>query len=248
MHQDLTNKVCLITGCDEGLGLGLAVGFARRGAKVAAGLLRPMSPPSSLKPESDVLPLAMDVTNPGQVTAAVHTCLAKFGRIDVLINNAGIYPRCPATELNEARWRETMGINLDGVWRCIEAVIPTMISQGTGSIINIGSIGFIAGTANLAHYHSSKAAIVGLTRGLARDLGPHGVRVNAVHLGAVLTDGELRMFPDQAKVARETTAGQCLPGRITPETVEPVFAFLASEASGDITGQGIVADRGWVHQ
>ena len=247
MADELAHKVILITGCDEGLGLGLATGFSRRGANVVAGLLHPDPPPKALTGKANIVFVALDVTDHPQVAAAVDSVLNQFGRIDILINNAGIYPRCPADQLDETKWRETLDVNLNGTWSCIEAVIPAMKAQGSGNIINVGSIGLIAGTPNLAHYHATKAAIVGLTRGLARDLGPLGIRVNAVHPGAVLTDGELRMFPDQAKVLQEVTAGQCLPGRITPETIEPVFAFLASPESGDITGQCLVADRGWVH-
>src|SRR6188768_2460879 len=114
--------------------------------------------------------------------------------------------------------------------------MPHMKRQQGGVIINVGSITLRLGMAHLAHYQASKGGLVGLTRGLARDLGAHGIRVNCVHLGAVLTEGELRLFPDQASVLKELEGKQSLRGRLTPETVEPVFAFLASDDSRDITG------------
>lgn len=101
--------------------------------------------------------------------------------------------------------------------------------------------------ADLTHYLASKGGVVGLTRGLARDLGPYGIRVNCIHLGAVRTEGELRLFPDPNSVLETIEAQQALRGRLTPTTIEPVFAFLASAESSDITGQCITVDRGWSH-
>ena len=122
-----------------------------------------------------------------------------------------------------------------------------MTREKSGVIINVGSITLRLGMANLTHYEASKGGLVGLTRGLARDLGKYGIRVNCVHLGAVRTEGELRLFPDQESILRELNEKQSLSGRLTPESVEPVFAFLASSDSLDITGQCLTVDRGWTH-
>lgn len=245
MAIELTDKVCLITGADEGVGHGLAQGFLTRSARVAVGLLqledyRPSSP--------EVLALPMDVTSPEQVEAAVAAVVARWGRIDVLVNNAGVYPRVPADELSPEQWLQTLDINLNGAWRSIHAVLPHFKAQGSGVILNVGSITLRSGMAKLSHYQASKGGIVGLTRGLARDLGPHGIRVNCVHLGAVLTEGEKRLVADPKVKTIDLEALQCMPGRMTPETVEPTFAFLASDESGDITGQCLTVDRGWVHE
>jgi NAD(P)-dependent dehydrogenase (short-subunit alcohol dehydrogenase family) len=244
MAIDLTGKVCLITGADEGIGHGLVHGFVKRGAHVAAGLLEPGRFAATVAP---ALALPMDVTKPGQVTSAVAQVVAHFGRLDVLINNAGIYPRCPADQLTLEKWRQVHDVNLDGTWRCCAAVIPHLRQQGRGVILNTGSITFRAGLPNLAHYEATKGGVVGLTRGLARDLGKFGIRVNCLHLGAVCTEGELRLGVDQAALLKTVGEKQCLPGRLTPASIEPAYAFLASDESGDITGQCLTVDRGWTH-
>lgn len=244
MAIDLTGKVCLITGADEGIGYGLVQGFLKRGAQVAAGLLQPDKCGARVAPAFAV---PMDVTNPAQVTAAFDAVIAKFGRIDVLINNAGIYPRCPADELTFEKWRQVHDINLDGTWRCCEAAIPHLKKQGKGVILNTGSITVRMGMAELAHYEATKGGILGLTRGLARDLGKYNIRVNCLHLGAVLTEGETRLGIEPGPQLERLNARQCIPGRLTPETIEPTYAFFASDDSGDITGQSLTVDRGWVH-
>ena len=244
MAIELTDKVCVVTGAGEGVGRGLVRGFLQRGARVVAGVRSLEKSAAAVAPAWAV---KLDVTKTDEVRRAVEEIVARFGRIDVWINNAGIYPRQPADEMTEADWRRVLDTNLDGAWRCCEAVMPHMKRQQGGVILNVGSITLRLGVAHLAHYHASKGGLVGLTRGLARDLGAHGIRVNCVHLGAVLTEGEIRLFPDQAAVLRELEEQQALRGRLTPETVEPVFAFLASDDSRDITGQCLTVDRGWSH-
>lgn len=244
MAIELTDKVCLITGCGEGVGNGLALGFLKRGAKVAAGI---RSFEKSAEAVAPAFPILCDVTKPDEVKEAVATIVEKFGRIDVLINNAGIYPRLPAEEMDFEEWHRILDTNLHGAFRCCEAVIPHFIKNQSGVIINVGSITLRLGMAGLVHYASSKGGMVGMTRGLARDLGKYGIRANCVHLGAVRTEGELRLFPDQEAILKDLNAKQSYPGRLTPETVEPVFAFLASDDSIDVTGQCLTVDRGWTH-
>ncbi|MSU46643.1 MAG: SDR family oxidoreductase [Lacunisphaera sp.] len=244
MAIELTDLVCVVTGAGEGVGRGLVHGFVKRGARVVAGVL---SLDKSAAIVSPAHPVKLDVTKADEVCAAVDTIVAHYGRIDVWINNAGIYPRQPADEMKFADWRQVLDTNLDGVWRCCEAIIPHLKRQGSGVIINVGSIQLRLGSAQLTHYLASKGGLVGLTRGLARDLGPHGIRVNCLHLGAVLTEGELRSFSDSAALLKTVEERQALRGRLTPETVEPVFAFFASPESRDITGQCLAVDRGWSH-
>lgn len=245
MAIDLTNKVCLITGADEGIGHGLVHGFLQRGARVAAGLLHAADSAARVAP---ALAVQMNVTKTEEIAAAVDRVVAHYGRIDVLINNAGIYPRCPADQMTFADWRRVLEVNLDGAWQCGAAVIPHFKQQGGGTIINTGSITLRSGQVELSHYEASKGGIVGLTRGMARDLGRFGIRVNCLHLGAVQTEGELRLGLDQALVLERCNQRQSLPGRLTPASVEPAFAFFASDESGDITGQCLTVDRGWIHE
>jgi 3-oxoacyl-[acyl-carrier protein] reductase len=244
MAIELTDKVCVITGAGEGVGRGLALGFHRRGAKAVAAVRSLEKSAAAVAPAWAV---KLDVTKPAEVKSAVEEIIARYGRIDVWINNAGIYPRQPADEMTSEDWRRILDTNLDGTWRCCEAIIPHLKRQQGGVIINVGSIVLRLGMSHLAHYLASKGGMVGLTRGLARDLGKYNVRVNCVHLGAVLTEGELRLFPDQAAVLKSLEEKQALGGRLTPETVEPVFAFLASDDSRDVTGQCLTVDRGWSH-
>jgi 3-oxoacyl-[acyl-carrier protein] reductase len=243
MAIELNGKVCVITGADEGVGYGLALGFLARGARVAAGVLKSPSLPGL----ESALVVPMDVTSDSQVVAAIEQIVSAYGQIDVLINNAGIYPRHPADTMTHKDWREVIDVNLDGSWRCANAVIPHMRAAGGGSIINVGSVALRLGMENLSHYHASKGGVVGLTRGLARDLGKHGIRVNCLHLGAILTEGEKRLFPDQEAILREMNQRQSIPGRLTPESVEPTFAFFASSESSSITGQCLTVDKGWTY-
>ncbi|MDB6170259.1 MAG: ped2 [Verrucomicrobia bacterium] len=244
MAIELTDKVCVVTGAGEGVGRGLVAGFLRRGAHAVAGVRSLEKSAAAVAPAWAV---KLDVTNAEEIREAVAAIVARFGRIDVWINNAGIYPRQPADEITTESWRKILDTNLDGAWRCCEAIIPQLKRQQGGVIINVGSVVLRLGMSHLTHYLASKGGLVGMTRGLARDLGRHNVRVNCVHLGAVLTEGELRLFPDQAAVLQSLEEKQALRGRLTPETVEPVFAFLASDDSRDVTGQCLTVDRGWTH-
>lgn len=244
MAIELTDLVCVVTGAGEGVGRGLVQGFVKRGARVVAGVRNLEKSAAAVVPAWAV---KMDVTKTDEIKRAVDEIVARHGRIDVWINNAGIYPRQPADEMTFADWRRVLDTNLDGAWRCCEAIIPHLKRHGSGVIINVGSIQLRLGGPRLVNYLASKGGLVGMTRGLARDLGPYGIRANCVHLGAVLTEGELRSFPDQAAVLKSVEEKQALRGRLTPETVEPVFAFLASDDSRDITGQCLTVDRGWSH-
>ena len=244
MAIDLNGLVCIITGAGDGVGNGLVHGFLRRGAGVAAGL---RDAKKSAKLVGGALPLQMDVTKSDQVNAAVKKTVAEFGRVDVLINNAGIFPRTAADKMTFKEWRRILDLNLDGSWRCCEAVIPHMKKQKSGHIINVGSICLRYGMPNLTHYIASKGGLAGMTRGLARDLGKFGIRCNCLHLGAIYTTGEKRIDPDSRAVLRQVNKLQSIPGRLTPESIEPVFAFFASPESFDITGQSLTVDRGWVH-
>lgn len=241
MKTNLSGKVILITGADMGIGRSLVHEMATRGAKVAAGLFSMIN--RKHLPE-DALALPMDVTNEEQISKAVRKILKTHGRIDALINNAGIDPRTPPLEISGSAWRNVLDVNLDGAWRCCQAVMEPMIAQKHGAIINVGSIAHQAALANLAHYHTAKAGLEGLTRGLARDLGVHGIRVNCLRIGAVQVPKESDLGTPE-EILELVNARQCIPGRLTPESIAPVFAFFASEDSADITGQCITVDRGW---
>lgn len=237
----LDNKVCVITGCGEGIGAAIARGFAARGAVVIATSL---SEPHI--PEAGAC-MAWDVTSAERAEEVMQEILTRFGRIDAFIANAGLMPRMAWEEITKQDWREVLSANLDGAWFGAQAAAKHMVRQGYGKIVFVSSIEVELGVNQHCHYVSSKAGIIGLTRSLARSVGPDGVRVNCVMPGAVQTETELRQFPDQAALAQWCDERQCIPGRLQPADIEPVFAFLCSAESDAITSQVLCADGGLVH-
>lgn len=219
MAIDLTDKVCLITGAAQGIGAALVLGFARRGATVIATDI------AAPQHDAAVLNLAWDVTDEARAEEVVKTVVQRFGRLDVLVANAGAYPRENWDEISSARWREILAINLDGAWHACRAAARPMTAQGYGKIVTVSSIEVSLGVAVHAHYDAAKAGVLGLTRSLARALGPGGVRVNCLMPGAVLTEGEIKLFPDLDATDAACAGAQCLPARLTPEMTEPAFAF-----------------------
>ncbi len=249
--MDILNRVVWITGTSTGIGRSLSLGFAKRGAIVIATCLGGREKSNGLdemlKSVSEKsMVLEQDVTNEKHAVEVTEKISREFGTLDVLINNAGVYPRQPADEMTNEQWHQMMRINLDGAWYSCQSAIPLMKKQGYGNLIQVGSITPIVGMMNLTHYMSSKMGVLGMTRGLARDLGPYGIRVNCVVLGAVLTEGEKEII-DADSVLALVNEKQCIEGRILPKDVEPTFAFLASASSDAITGQSITVDLGWTH-
>lgn len=245
----LDGRVALVTGAAKGIGAGVAVGFARRGARVMLTGRQPGdAPPASLTAaqavgEADYTPL--DVSSYEQARAAVARTVERFGRLDVVVANAGIYPKVAFWAMTPEQWQEMQTVNLTGTFNTCRAAIEPMIAAGYGKIITVSSINAQIVQPERAHYVASKLGIIGLTRGLARDLGPKGIRANCILPGAVQTEGELAAFPDQDAVLAEVNRRQCIPGRITPADIEPAFAFFAAAASDAITGQCLTVDLGW---
>jgi 3-oxoacyl-[acyl-carrier protein] reductase len=241
LPQTLAGRVCLITGAAQGIGRAVAEGFARRGGRVVATDLR--------APEIDsaALSLAWDVAQPQRAAEVVREVTEQLGSIDVFVANAGQYPRQEWDEIAPDEWRRVMEVNLDSAWHGAQEAGRVMTAQGRGKIIFVSSIQVVRGVSDHVHYVAAKAGIIGLTRSLARALGPQGVHINCVMPGAIRTPTELEQFPDQEAVTRSVDEWQCMPGRIESEDIEPVFAFLASSDSDCVTGQIICADKGLVH-
>ena len=241
MAIDLSEKVCVITGAGQGIGEALARGFAKRGAQVVA------TSRSTPDIEEAALCLPWEVSEEARAEEVMTEVMARFGRVDAFVANAAIMPRQEWQEITPQGWREVIAANLDGAWWGAQAAARAMAGQGGGKIVFVSSIEVELGVAVHCHYDATKAALIGLTRSLARAVGASGVRVNCVMVGAVQTVGELRQFPDQEAVARWCDERQCIPGRLQPEDMEPTFAFLCSAESDAITGQVICADYGLVH-
>ena len=188
--------------------------------------------------------LEADVSDLSDTQTMVENVAEEFGGVDVLVNNAAIYPLRPWTEIEEEEWDRVMAVNLKGYFLCARAAFPHMRGSGHGRIINVASITFFIGWAGFLDYVSSKGAVIGFTRTLAREVGPDGVTVNAVSPGAFPTAAE-RVHPDQEALNRRILEQQCLKRRGTPEDVGNLVTFLASDAASFITGQTIMIDGGW---
>jgi NAD(P)-dependent dehydrogenase (short-subunit alcohol dehydrogenase family) len=247
MPIHLDNKIAWITGTTRGVGRALALGFAKRGAiVVATGISEDQSGlESELKAfnEKSVF-LKQDVSQPDHAERIAAEIQKRFGKLDILINNAGIDPRKPADEITNEDWAQVMDTNLNGAWFTTRAAIPLMKQAKYGKIIQLGSITAHIGFKQLTHYMSSKMGMEGMTWGLARDLGVYGIRVNCLVLGAVKVDKEIEMGNPQ-EIEDFVNQHQCIAGRILPEDVESVFAFFASSDSDAITGQSVHVDLGW---
>jgi NAD(P)-dependent dehydrogenase (short-subunit alcohol dehydrogenase family) len=186
-----------------------------------------------------------DVSAADAVEAMAETVVRELGGIDVLVNNAAIYPRRAWTEIAEDEWDAVLDTNLKGYFLCARACYPSMTARGHGRVINLTSITFFGGWDMLLSYVSSKGGIVGFTRALAREVGPEGITVNAISPGAFPTDAE-KIHPDPEGYNRFVLERQSLKRRGTPEDIGNLAVFLASEASSFITGQLFEIDGGWV--
>ena len=245
----LEGRVAIVTGAGGGLGHGICDSLAAAGATVVAvGRTE-----SSL---NDTVALVTgnggkavarvcDVSNETEIDALMKGVAEEFGRLDILINNAAIYPRREWTEITSESWDEVMGTNLRGYFLCSQAAFPFLKQNGNGRIINIASITFFGGWSMLLDYVTSKGGIVGFTRALAREIGPDGVTVNSISPGAFPTDAE-KIHPNQDEYVRNVLASQSIKRRGTPDDIGNLVVFLSSDGGSFITGQLIQIDGGWV--
>ncbi|HWF48895.1 MAG TPA: SDR family oxidoreductase, partial [Bryobacteraceae bacterium] len=178
------------------------------------------------------------------IDAAIEAAHRQFGPIDVLVNNAGIYPRQSFLEMSEQQWDDMQSINLKSMFHMTQAALPDMIERRSGKIINISSVTFHLGMANLTHYIASKGGVIGLTRALAREAGPNNVHVNCITPGAIQVEAE-KLFVTEEQIAAWLEL-QSLKRRILPVDIARVCLFLASELSDGMTGQTLNVDGGWV--
>jgi NAD(P)-dependent dehydrogenase (short-subunit alcohol dehydrogenase family) len=247
---DLRQTVALVTGAASGLGRGIAEGFAGRGAAVAVADVN--SEGSRMVTDGiramggDAISVTCDVSNRVAVEAAVNTTLEAFGKIDVLVANAGIGMRSPAEEMTSEQWERVLEINLDGVWFFDQAVGRHMIERGEGGrIINMASIGGLVGveTGN-ANYCASKGGVIALTRCLAVEWAKHNILVNAIAPSHIRTPLIYQLMQEKPEV-REYFLNNVALGRIgdVRDVVGPAI-FLASEASAFVTGHVLVVDGG----
>jgi NAD(P)-dependent dehydrogenase (short-subunit alcohol dehydrogenase family) len=239
-----------VTGGATGIGAEFVAQFARQGAlvgfvdiqeKAAADLAASLAAELGAEPWHQ----ACDVSDVPRLRDAIGVCAARLGPIDVLVNNAANDERRPVDELTEQFWDEKFQVNLRPMFFAAQAVAPGMRVRHGGSIINLGSITWRAGFANVAAYATAKAGIEGLTRSLARDLGSDGIRVNCLIPGWTMTERQLasEVTPE---AEREIDRAQCLPGRVLPADIARMALWLAADDSRMCTGQIWVVDGGWI--
>lgn len=243
----LEGKVCMITGAASGIGKAASLLFAQEGAIVAACDVSESSLNALVEEAKDlpgkVEPYVLDVTNREQVKEVVESIVQKYGRIDVLVNNAGITRDALLVRMKEEDWDAVINVNLKGVFNVTQAVVPHMIKQRSGSIINVSSVVGVYGNPGQTNYAASKAGVIGMTKTWAKELAGRNIRVNAVAPGFIETPMTEKL-PDKA---REAALSRIPLGRFgKPEEVAQVYLFLASDESSYITGQVIGVDGGLV--
>ena len=251
MYADLKDKVVIVTGGGAGIGEAIARAFADDGCKVVVAGRR-KEPIERVAGAISGLAVPTDVSKEDDVAALIGACEAAFGRLDVLVNNAAVVgPTVSVAEEDAAAWDETFAINVRGVALCIKHAVPHL-RKTQGAIVNISSIAGIRANPRRGAYAASKHAVLGLTQAAAFELGPDGVRVNAVCPGGVDTEMFRELLPLRAgsegmsidQLVERAGAGNAL-GRLTsPEEVAQTTLFLASAAAGAITGQHLVVDAG----
>jgi len=248
----VTGKVVLITGAARGLGRAYASSLAAAGAKIVAGdvLDCAATVAEAQAAGGQAIGVHLDVADIASATAMAQAALAAYGRIDALVNNAALYGALRGGRFNaiaEADWDAAMAVNVKGIWNCCKAVVEAMRAAGGGAIVNVASLAATYGMPYALHYTTSKAAVIGLTRGLARELGRDSIRVNALAPSAVLTEGTDEFLGDKRDRALEVIkAGQSIPRTLVPADLTGTVAWLVSDASRFVTGQTIAVDGGTV--
>lgn len=248
---DLKDKVVLITGAGSGIGLATALAFAANGAQVAlldinaANLEAARGQILEVAPQAVASTWLAGVNDEAAVQAVIDGIVGRHGRLDVLINNAGISMNMPTLELSGENWRKAMDINVNGVFYCAQAAGRRMLEQGSGTILNLSSMYGVVAAPNRAAYCTSKAAVAMLTKVLAIEWAASGLRVNAIAPGYIKT----ALVEELCKAGRmdlEALSKRTPMGRIgEPQEIAALALFLASDQSSFINGQVIVADGGW---
>lgn len=241
--MSVQNKVAIVTGAKHGIGRGIAIAMAEEGYTIAvadidaAGCAETVSAIEALGMKA--IAIGCDVSKQVDVVAMFQKTIEAFGQIDVLVNNAGVYPFVPVAQMTESNWDRVMNINLKSVFLCSQEAAK-FLPEG-GRIVNISSIASVVGFSGLAHYCASKSGINGFTRVLALELAEKNITVNAVAPGAINTPGAT----STEEIQKQTIAGIPAARMGEPADIANAVVFLASPKSSYITGQVIIVDGGW---
>lgn len=241
MTMRLKDKVAIITGAAKGIGFATAKRFAQEGAKVMITDVNP----DAVKAAVDLIPgseaFVMNVTDRASVEAAVDQVMQRHGRIDILINNAGITQDARLVKMTEAQFDAVIDVNLKGVFNCTQLVVPHMLEAGKGAVVNASSVVGIYGNFGQTNYSATKFGVIGFTKTWARELGPKGIRVNAVCPGFIATE-MVKAMPEN--ILKDIERRSWL-GRLgTPEEMANVYLFLASDEASYVNGVALEASGG----
>ena len=242
----LKERVALVTGGGRGIGRAISLALTREGAKVCINYLHSKNAAEEVvkrikEKGGEAISHKTDVSKLEEVSRMVEETNKRFGRIDILINNAGLNIDKYLMIMNEEEWDKVIDVNLKGTFNCSKAVSRIMIGQRSGNIVNVASVSAISGTAGQTNYSAAKGGMISFTKSLARELAPFGIRVNALAPGLIDTEMIKKMSKEMLDRILEITP---LKRVGTPEEVAKVVTFLVSEEAGYITGQVIRVDGG----
>lgn len=251
-RPDLKGRVAIVTGSGRNIGRSLALGFAQCGATIIVVDLSGENARSVAdeinRSGGDAMPFELDISVHRSIDEMVSEVVGKFGRVDILVNNAAKFTELTYKEFRDIpmdEWRQVLDVNVTGTFACIRAVEGHMCRNGWGRILNVSSGTIRMGRPLFLHYVSSKAALVGMSRSLARELGPHGVTVNTLLPGVIFTDTQCERLPDDYQ--KFILSNQCIPVPLPPDSVVGPVLFLCSEEAKFVTGQELAVDGGLTH-
>ncbi|MFT4518278.1 MAG: NAD(P)-dependent dehydrogenase (short-subunit alcohol dehydrogenase family) [Halioglobus sp.] len=246
----LDDKVAIVTGAARGLGRAYAEAMAAEGASLLVSDVNSCDETVAAIEAAGgkVVSVETDITDMASCQRMAAETVSAFGKIDILVNNAALYGGLKGARfelLDEAQWDAVMNVNVKGLWQSCKAVVDPMRAAGGGSIINIASLAAVYGLPYGLDYVASKAAVIGMTRGMARELGSASIRVNAVAPSAVMTEGTEEFFGEKFEKAKTVIAsGQLIQRNLQTEDLTGTIIYLASDASSFVTGQTHMVDGG----
>ena len=247
-HDLLAGQTVIVTGAATGIGQAFAIGAATQGANVVvADMHNADETVAAIEAAGgQALALRVDVADNTSVQALAAAALQRFGRIDGLVNNAAYFREVkltPFEDLDPAQWDRIFAVNVKGVWQCCKAVMPAMREQKRGAIVNIASVVALAGQPGYLHYVASKGAVLSMTKGLAKECGPHGVRVNVIAPGVVITDAT-RNRPVEWQ--QSFLKARAISREQRPDDLVGTALYLLSDLAAFVSGQTIVVDGGHI--